>query len=159
LPFASDSFDIVVCRQGIQFMALPDAVREMVRVVKPGGRIVLVNLCAYGDEYFEVLRLRDPVRRHFFRPGDIEKLLRDASCHEVATERYVSVEDVDVWSDNGAIGEDNREAIRAVDRRASPAFRRLHAVNVETGRFVDHVLFTVALGRKTADPLVQDVTR
>jgi DNA gyrase subunit B len=154
LPFEDASFDVVVCRQGIQFMTLPDAVREMVRVLRPGGRIVLINLCAYGeadrDEYFEVLRLRNPVRRNFFLPGDVERMLAEAGCVDVTAERYVSVEDVDTWSDNGAIGEDNREAIREVYRHASEAFSRLHSVRTEGGRFVDNMLFVVAKGVKPA---------
>lgn len=156
LPFPADTFDIVVCRQGIQFMALPDAIREMVRVTRPGGRIVLVNLCAYGEadkeEYFEVLRLRNPVRRNFFLPGDVEKLLLESGCADVDAERYVSVEDVDTWSDNGAIGEDNREAIREVYRNASPDFRRLHAVRTDNGRFLDQMLFVAVRGVKPAGP-------
>ncbi len=152
MPFEDASFDIVVCRQGVQFMNLPDAVEEMVRVTRPGGKVVLVHLCAYGpadrDEYFEILRLRNPVRRHFFLPTDLEDLVRKAGCDAVTTRRYVSVEDVDVWSDNGAIEEERREAIREVYRNASPRFRSLHAVRESDGRFTDHMLFVVVTGHK-----------
>lgn len=151
LPFADASFDITTCRQGIQFMELPAAVREMVRVTRPGGRVVLINLCAYGpedrDEYFEILRLRNPVRRHFFLPGQLSELLTEAGCAEVERHDYVSVEDVDVWSDNGAIEEEAREAIRQVYRDASPDFRRLHAVEQTDGRIIDRMLFEIAVGR------------
>jgi SAM-dependent methyltransferase len=150
MPFPDASFDVVVSRQGIQFMELPAAVREMARVTRPGGRIVLVNLCAYGpedrDEYFEILRLRNPVRRHFFLPDELTGLLREAGCDPVTAERYVSAEDVDVWSDNGAIEEERREAICRMYESASPDFQRLHAVRQVDGRFVDHMLFIAAAG-------------
>ena len=152
LPFPDGAFDVLVCRQGIQFMALPDAIEEMARVTRPGGRVVLVQLCAYGagdrEEYFEVLRLRNPVRRHFFLPADVEALLRGAGCDPVELERYISVEDVDVWSDTGAIDEASREAIRRVYRSASGDFRSLHAVSQADGRWVDHMLFVVAVGHR-----------
>jgi SAM-dependent methyltransferase len=152
LPFDDGTFDAVVCRQGLQFMTLPDAVLEMVRVLRPGGRVVLVHICAYGpddqDEYFEILRLRNPARRNFFLPCDLESLIRTAGCVEVTLDRYVSAEDVDVWSDHGAIGESSREAIRAVYRRASPAFTALHAVRETDGKFIDHMLLIAAVGRK-----------
>ena len=154
MPFPDATFDIVVCRQGIQFMDLPAAVQEMARVTRPGGVIVLVNLCAYGpsdrDEYFEILRLRNPVRRHFFLPDDLPRLLREAGCDRIDSQSHVSVEDVDIWSDNGAIGEDAREAIRNVYRTASPEFRALHAVREDDGRIVDNMLFVVAAGYRGA---------
>ncbi|MDH6244018.1 class I SAM-dependent methyltransferase [Mycobacterium sp. OTB74] len=44
LPFADDSFDTVVCTFGL--CAIPDhkqALREMTRVLRPGGRLILVD--------------------------------------------------------------------------------------------------------------------
>jgi SAM-dependent methyltransferase len=44
LPFAHNVFDIVFCRQAIHHSAEPDlAFREMFRVVKPGGIVLLVS--------------------------------------------------------------------------------------------------------------------
>jgi ubiquinone/menaquinone biosynthesis C-methylase UbiE len=42
LPFTTSAFDVVVCQQGLQFF--PDrltALREMYRVLRPGGRVAL----------------------------------------------------------------------------------------------------------------------
>ena len=152
MPFRDGEFDATVCRQGIQFMQLPAAVREMARVTRRGGRVVLVNLCAYGpadrDEYFEILRLRNPARRHFFLPDDLRDLLAGAGCRDIELHRYVSVEDVDVWSGHGAIDEPRREAIRRAYQTASSEFRTLHATQDAGGRIVDHMLFVIAVGTR-----------
>lgn len=152
MPFGSDRFGVVVCRQGIQFMDAPRAAFEMVRVARPGGRIVLVDLCAHGpedrEEYFEILRLRNPARRNFWEAGDVARLLENAGCQHVDSHAFVTEEDVDVWSDNHAIEEERREAIRAVYRNASEGFRKLHSVSVADGRIVDHMLFTITVGIK-----------
>ncbi len=153
LPFPDGSFDLVVCRQGTQFMRDGEAVAEMVRVLRPGGRVCLVHLCAYGEgdraEYFEILRLRNEARRNFYLREDLARLLTAAGAEAVEVHDWVSVEDVDVWSNTGAITEVAREGIRAVYRTASPAFRELHAVQVGD-RIVDHMLFGVAVGQKPA---------
>jgi SAM-dependent methyltransferase len=42
LPFSNDTFDVVVCQQGLQFFSdRQAALREMHRVLVPGGRVVL----------------------------------------------------------------------------------------------------------------------
>ena len=153
LPFPDASFDRVVCRQGIQFMRDADAVREMLRILKPGGRACLVHLCAYGEadkaEYFEILRLRNEARRNFYVRADLAALLTGAGAVNVVVHDHVSVEDVDVWSNTGAITEEAREGIRRVYREASDAFLKLHAAQVRD-RIVDHMLFGIAIGEKPA---------
>ena len=153
LPFPDGCFDIVICRQGTQFMDDAAAIREMVRVLRPGGRVCIINLCAYGEEdraeYFEILRLRNPARRNFYLREDLHRLLTEAGCATVAVHDYVSIEDVDAWADHGAIEDARREAIREVYRSASPAFHALHAVSTEDNtRFHDHMLFGIAIGQK-----------
>lgn len=42
LPFPNETFDVVVCRFGVMFFPSPeDAIREWLRVLKPGGKIAL----------------------------------------------------------------------------------------------------------------------
>ena len=156
LPFEDARFDLVTCRQGTQFMDDGAALREMARVLKPGGRVCIINLCAYGEgdreEYFEILRLRNPARCNFYLESDLERLLSQAGLEDVAVHRHISLEDVDIWSDNGAISEDRREGIRSVYRTASAAFQEHHAARSEDGtRYFDHMLFGIAIGVKPAD--------
>ena len=153
IPLPSDSYDLVVERQGIQFMDDTEATKEMVRVCRPGGRICLVQLCAVDEsdkaEYHEILRLRNPARKNFYLREDLVALLKQAGCSKVELHTYTSIEDVDAWSDNGAIPESNREGIRQVYRDASPEFLERHAAKSEDGnRFVDHMLFAVVIGTK-----------
>lgn len=150
MPFRDETFNLVVCRQGLQFMNAERAIAEMLRVIRRSGRVVLVDLCAYGEEreeYFEILRLRNPARRNFFVAEDLTHLLRRAGCAAVSSFQHISRENVDVWSANGAISESNRERIRAIYRNASPAFRRLHAPEyMADGNIVDHMLFVITVG-------------
>ena len=153
LPVTSDQFDIVICRQGTQFMNDSLAVKEMVRAARPGGLVCVINLCAYGEddkeEYFEILRLRNPVRRNFYLRSDLQQLFESAGLEDILIHDHISMENVDVWSDNGAISEARREAIRKMYREASDAFSIHHQVQLEeTGLIVDKMLFGIAVGRK-----------
>ncbi len=152
LPFEDASFDRISCRQGIQFMDDARAVAEMFRVLKPGGRVVLVHLCAYGDadrdEYFEVLRLRNPARRNFYTRESLAALLKDAGFATVEVRDYVSDEDVEAWADNKAIARAEVDAIAAVYQNGSAEFLALHGVRMEDGRILDKMLFGIAVGVK-----------
>ena len=155
MPFEDDTFDRIICRQGTQFMDDAAAIGEMFRVLKPGGRVLIVNLCAYGEEdkeeYYEILRWRNPARKNFYLREDHVRLLEGAGFEQVVVHDYISIEDVDAWSDNGAIEESRREAIRDVYRNASEAFNRLHSARSDDGsRFFDHMLFGLATGVKPA---------
>ena len=151
LPFKDGSFDITLERQGIQFMAAAEAVQEMARVTKPHGKVCLIQLCAYSpedqEEYFEILRLRNPARRNFFMKEDLAKLLIEAGCVEVGVMDFVSEEDVDRWADNGAIEDERRRQIHDIYRLASPGFNQYHAVSISAeGRIIDKMLFGIAIG-------------
>ncbi|MFI5130386.1 MAG: class I SAM-dependent methyltransferase, partial [Chitinophagales bacterium] len=68
LPFDNDTFDAVCCRLG--FMFFPDmavAAQEMVRVVKPGGRIVTA-VWAMPEKNFWISGLMNIVNRNLNLP-------------------------------------------------------------------------------------------
>lgn len=154
LPFKDNSFDICYERQGIQFMNAQKAVSEMVRVTRPGGKICLVQLCAYGEEdkkeYFDILRYRNPARCNFFTREALKELLEKAGCTDIEMIDLISEEDVGRWADNGAINSDEQNKIREVYKNASEGFNKYHAVRIEAdGRIIDKMLFSIAFARIT----------
>ena len=147
IPLPDACVDVVVCRQGLQFVDLPKAAAELARVLRPGGRAVLCHLCAYGEEdaadAFKIQALRNPARVNFFKPGDLEAALERAGMAVTAVERYPSRESVDRWTDHGAAGAEEREAIKRAYRQASEAFRRLHRIEESDGDILDTMLLLV----------------
>jgi ubiquinone/menaquinone biosynthesis C-methylase UbiE len=80
LPFVDESFDIVYCRSSLHHFADPrQAVAEMVRVCRIGGRIVLLDLVAPSGEVRErfdhVHRLIDPSHVRAFLEVELAELL------------------------------------------------------------------------------------
>lgn len=103
LPYANDSFDLVVSRFAMHhFVDLHMPVEEMVRVCRPHGKVVVIDLVSPEDEalasaYNRLERMRDPAHTRALPPGELRELLRLAKLDIVRTvSRDVEVR-VDGW--------------------------------------------------------------
>jgi len=90
LPFASASFDCVYATESLEHAVdISAAVGEMCRILKPGGKLVIIDKNAghWG-------RLKTPEWEKWFRREELENLLKK-DCREVAS-RFISYwEDVE----------------------------------------------------------------
>ncbi len=90
LPFETASFDAAYATESLEHaVEIDKAVGEICRVVKPGGRIVIIDKNAE-----QAGRLATPEWEKWFRRGELENLLR-RDCGEVSS-RFISYwEDVE----------------------------------------------------------------
>ena len=90
LPFANDSFDAAYATESLEHAVdIEQAIAEICRVVKPGGKIVIIDKNA---EHWG--RLKTPAWEKWFRRKELEKLL-SRHCTEVSS-RFISYwEDVE----------------------------------------------------------------
>jgi SAM-dependent methyltransferase len=80
LPFVDASFDLVFCRSALHHFRNPQAtVREMARVCRPGGRVVVSDMVApdpeVRDAYDELHRLIDPSHVKVLLSEEVAELL------------------------------------------------------------------------------------
>ncbi len=90
IPTLDKHFDLVVCRQGLQYSNLEIAITEMARICKT--KIILGHITKeleddynFWNEYFKIA---SPGRKHIFLPGEIEKTvsklgLKIEKCHTI----------------------------------------------------------------------------
>jgi SAM-dependent methyltransferase len=94
LPFADAAFDIVSCRYAFHHMEVPArALAEMVRVARPGGRIVVCDALASDDPAKAAAlnameRHRDPSTVEFRPLAALLCLFAAAGLPEPAVRRY-----------------------------------------------------------------------
>jgi ubiquinone/menaquinone biosynthesis C-methylase UbiE len=152
LPFRNNSFDICVCRQGLQFMHLDKVLSEIRRILKPSGKAVLCHLTAYGQAdrklTFLIQKLRNPARRNFFMPRDVPRALKRNRFTGIKELEYITREPVNKWINNAAISESAKEKIKEAYRKAPEDFKKIHKLRSSNGDIFDSMKMVIACGKK-----------
>ncbi len=141
LPFADGAFDRVACRTAAHHFADPvSAVREMARVLKPGGLLLLADTVAPEDELVSdwmnaVEKRRDPSHQRNLPPSEWRQVLADqglAVTGEAAA--FVPHELFDWVRRSGTRASDVAQLQRDL-ASASPAAREAFAIRREGETF------------------------
>lgn len=92
LPYAGATFDLVVTRYSFHHLLEPLAtLREMKRVCKPGGRVVVADVApsvASNERYDAFETIRDPSHTHALNEPEFLALFSAAELEPVATQRH-----------------------------------------------------------------------
>lgn len=92
LPFADHSFDIVLSRYSLHHMQAPaQALAEMVRVCRPGGRVLVADIaipqaCAQGFDRLE--QWRDPSHVHALSEDEFAALFDTCALEDLQSADY-----------------------------------------------------------------------
>ena len=158
LPFPDDTFDAVICRFGAMFFPAPaDALREMLRVLKPGGKLAMaVWHSAETNPFFHtvsgVLEKYDdapppdpdaPQAFRYARHGKLRQILDGAGAANTA-ERLLqfpiqaAMSTEEFWTMRSEISESLRAKLTALSAGASrrsegPGAQGLRAYAVDRG--------------------------
>jgi ubiquinone/menaquinone biosynthesis C-methylase UbiE len=103
LPFEDASFDAVVSRSALHHFLEPGVtLREMTRVLKPGGRLVTVDVTASEDESEAALHnaleiMRDPSHVRMLPRSELQKHLEDAGLRVVTCTPWVNRRELGEW--------------------------------------------------------------
>lgn len=103
LPYGNESFDLVITRLSLHHFTEPEIpFREMARVVKKGGKLVVWDLEAPAEELRAVSdrleTLRDPSHTRMLSRGEFEELFREQFTLELEELRLIPVR-LESWMD------------------------------------------------------------
>jgi ubiquinone/menaquinone biosynthesis C-methylase UbiE len=91
LPFACGSLDVVLCGLGTHHIQVPQLVAEMRRVLRPGGKLVLADVCA---SWFWRSKLGDFMIRSMAQKYQADN---QTARTEAELEAFPNVRTIDEW--------------------------------------------------------------
>ena len=82
LPFADGAFDVVISRYSFHHLLAPAvALKEMIRVCKPGGRVLVADVAMPEEKsahYDQLELLRDPSHTHALKESEFDSLYQQS---------------------------------------------------------------------------------
>jgi ubiquinone/menaquinone biosynthesis C-methylase UbiE len=146
LPFPDATFDIVAVRLASHHFAdNAQAVREMARVTRPGGRLVVVDNYGPEDDALDaelrrIETLRDASHVRSYKLSVWRATLQDAGLHVTreVTERYSDTErgmNFDDWVKRAKTSENRVNELRRIFTKPSNALRELLKIEDVDGTF------------------------
>ena len=158
LPFESAAFDVVVCRLALHHLLKPlDVLREMARVCREGGKVVVEDIyasehperAAYQDRWE---MLRDPSHVRVLALSELLQLFRDVGLEtdSVATADVLTPE-VERWLATTKVSPERAAEVRRLldeDRRHDLSGTR--PFQDVTGRLYFHARTAILTGRKVS---------
>lgn len=153
------SFDLVTARHTLHHHAdVRATLREVARLLKPGGRFVLVDEvtpdAAVDAWYDELERLRDPTHVRAHTLTEWRALVADAGLEWIVGDTETRYElEVAPWVERTALTPEQAEAVYAQFRRADAHARTVFKITFEGDRAVRFAMPMALLLALKADPL------
>ncbi len=156
LPFSSGSVDLVACRYSAHhFSQIAHAVQEWVRVLVPGGKLILVDSISPEEPELdsfinEIEVLRDPSHLHNYRISEWLTLLAEAGLTASVRREWSTLLDIPSWTQRMQTPPEDVERIVQRCAHASPVAQERFHIEHHNGVFSFTIPLALLIGVKVA---------
>jgi ubiquinone/menaquinone biosynthesis C-methylase UbiE len=155
LPYGASEFDLVTCRVAPHHF--PDCarfVREMARVLKPGGIAAMVDNVvpedqATGDYINAFEKFRDPSHVRALTASEWLRLFADAGFTLVAAKNFRKARDLEAWAGLQTVSDSVKAELRRRLEHAPPSPATALGPETRDGKLYFYLTEILIVGRRT----------
>lgn len=135
IPFESNKFSLVVCRQAFHFLNIQETLSEVARVLAPGGILVLSLTVPFSEEdsswLYEIHRTKQPLLKKFYTSKDLAQTLKQAQFLIIQTKYLQVKESITRWMEYAPeLSQTTKDKIVAAVKNAPQVYKKLHNVEL-----------------------------
>lgn len=160
LPFDDETFDdgqfdLVACRRGAHhFSDIQEALAEMVRMLKPGGLLLIDDRSVPEDDFVDSVMnrldwLHDESHVREYRPSQWQAMLEQAGCQVLALETYIRHRPLSAFTER--VSPQNVAQIHGILASLSAEQRRKLALEEIDGQWHSNHWYVLIAARKLID--------
>ena len=153
--FDDEQFDLVTCRRGAHhFSDIEEALAEMVRMLKPGGLLVLDDRSVPEDDFVDSIMnrldwLHDESHVREYRPSELRAMLEAAGCQVLTLEPYIRHRPLSSLTER--VSPQNVAQIHSILASLSPAQQQRLRLEKQAGELYSDHWYVIAVAQKVAD--------
>ena len=138
-PFPDQSFDNVVSRLALHHIPDPGpVVKEMARLVKQGGRIIIADQISPEDEeaarfHDEFERFRDPSHQKALKLSQLNNLFKEAGLTTKGRKYSPVLLQLEDWAARAGCDKERTDVLKRIMLGANPRFRRAFQIRESDG--------------------------
>lgn len=153
MPFASNRFDLVTLRQSFMLTDGEKVLDEIFRVLKPGGRFLLIQSVAFSEKdnavYEKVQWARHINMKRYDRAEDLEASFLRAGFGKIQKEFLRIRESVDHWLESAPeLSSEIRSNIREIILAAPDSYKSERNVGIDKGKLLEDWNWLLICGKK-----------
>lgn len=140
MPFEDGSFDIVTCRIAPHhFPDIEDFVKEVYRVLKPGGRFLLDDNVApeedtFDDFYNKIEKIRDYSHYRAWKKTEWLRMLEHAAFEIVEMHRFEKHFEFEDWCTRMHLTDEEKNTLTSIMLEAEESVKQKFRVQSEAGK-------------------------
>ncbi len=154
IDLPDNTYDLATLRQSFMLVNGDKALKEIHRILKPGGRFILIQSVSYSNQddaiYEKVQRARHINLLTYYRDIDLEQTLREHGFQVTGAKTLSVRESVDHWlTEAPELKDELRSGIRELIANAPQGYKDARDVRLVSGELFENWKWVLLTGQKT----------